>query len=127
MPDRWAKSKKDTIGWPRRLPQSRPPDGLWPTVLDRPSYYEETSGSAGIACGLYKAVRAGLVPPAMIGSAERALPAVLGRISGNGAVEGVSGGTPVLASIEAYDEVPIFPTLYGQGLTLLLLSEALKA
>jgi unsaturated rhamnogalacturonyl hydrolase len=30
----------------------------------------------------------------------------------------------VLESIEAYDTVPVFPTLYGQGLTLLLLTEA---
>ncbi|NBD25472.1 glycosyl hydrolase [Paenibacillus sp. T1] len=103
------------------------PGGLWQTVLDRPSYYEETSGSAGIACGLYKAARAGLVPRALIGSAERAVPAVLRQIRENGAVAGVSGGTPVLASIEAYDAVPIFPTLYGQGLTLMLLAEALKA
>ena len=99
--------------------------GLWPTVLDRPDYYEETSGSAGIACGLYKAVRQGLVPASMKLSADRTVPAVLKLIGHNGAVSGVSGGTPVLESVEAYNEVPIFPTLYGQGLTLLLLSEAL--
>ncbi|MBB6690871.1 glycoside hydrolase family 88 protein [Cohnella xylanilytica] len=100
--------------------------GLWPTVLDRPSYYEETSGSAGIAFGLYKAVRRGLVPASALGAADRALSAVLGKIEEDGAAGGVSGGTPVLASVEAYNEVPIFPTLYGQGLTLLLLSEALN-
>ncbi|BBH19398.1 hypothetical protein Back11_07430 [Paenibacillus baekrokdamisoli] len=44
----------------------------------------------------------------------------------DGAVDGVSGGTPVLASIEAYNEVPVFPTLYGQGLTLLLLTEVIN-
>jgi unsaturated rhamnogalacturonyl hydrolase len=99
--------------------------GLWPTVLDRPDFYEETSGSAGIACGLYKAVRMGLVPSSMQSSADQALSAVISQISHNGAVKGVSGGTPVLASVEAYNEVPIFPTLYGQGMTLLLLSEVL--
>ncbi|WP_158602323.1 glycoside hydrolase family 88/105 protein [Cohnella endophytica] len=99
--------------------------GLWPTVLDHSDYYEETSGSAGIAYGLYKAARMGLVPEAMKSSADRTVAAVLSKIADNGAVDGVSGGTPVLESVEAYDRVPIFPTLYGQGLTLLLLTEAL--
>ncbi len=98
--------------------------GLWPTVLDRPSFYEETSGSAGLACGIYKAVRLGLVPPELKAHADRAASAVAEKVAANGAVAGVSGGTPVLESVEAYDRVPVFPTLYGQGLTLMLLTEA---
>jgi unsaturated rhamnogalacturonyl hydrolase len=93
-------------------------------VLDRPDFYEETSGSAGLACGLYKAVRLGLVPAALKASADRAVAAVAARIGANGEAGGVSGGTPVLESEEAYNRVPIFPTLYGQGLVLLLLTEA---
>lgn len=100
--------------------------GLWPTVLDHPDYYEETLGSAGIAYGLYKAVRKGLVPASMNDCADRTVSAVLSQIRENGAVNGVSGGTPVLASVEAYNEVPTFPTLYGQGLVLMLLTEALN-
>lgn len=99
--------------------------GLWPTVLDRSDFYEETSGSAGIACGLYKASSRGLVPASMIEHADKALTAILTKIREDGAVDGVSGGTPVLANIEAYDQVPVFPTLYGQGVTLMLLVEAL--
>jgi len=102
------------------------PGGLWPTVLDRPEFYEETSGSAGIACGLYRAVRMGLVPASMKNCADRAFPEILSQIDDSGAVHGVSGGTPVLESIEAYNQVPTFPTLYGQGLTLLLLTEVLR-
>ncbi|MCC3371901.1 glycoside hydrolase family 105 protein [Cohnella sp. REN36] len=102
------------------------PDGLWPTVLDRPGYYAETSGSAGIACGLLKAAATGLLPASYAEHAERALPAVLERVGADGAVAGVSGGTPVLDTVEAYGEVPVFPTLYGQGLVLLLLTEALR-
>ncbi|NIK78593.1 unsaturated rhamnogalacturonyl hydrolase [Paenibacillus castaneae] len=99
--------------------------GLWPTVLDYPDYYEETSGSAGIAYGLYLAVKQNLVPHTMKGHADQALEGLLRQINERGVVAGVSGGTPVLASLEAYNEVPVFPTLYGQGLTLLLLTEAL--
>ncbi|WP_256253251.1 glycoside hydrolase family 88 protein [Paenibacillus sp. UNC496MF] len=101
------------------------PDGLWPTVLDRADFYAETSGSAGIACGLIKAARMGLVPASLAGAAAKAVPAVAAQIRADGAVAGVSGDTPMLASIDAYGEVPRFPTLYGQGLTLLL-AEALK-
>jgi len=32
----------------------------------------------------------------------------------------------VLESVAAYNKVPIFPTVYGQGLTLLLFAEALR-
>lgn len=101
--------------------------GLWPTVLDQPDYYEETSGSAGIAYGLFKGVRMGLIPDfsRAMACADRALDAIVSKIDDNGSVDGVSGGTPVLDSVAAYNEVPIFPTLYGQGLTLLLLTEAL--
>lgn len=101
--------------------------GLWPTVLDRPGFYEETSGSAGIACGLYKAARAGWVDEsAAASSADRTVTAMLDLIREDGAVLGVSGGTPVLESVEAYDEVPIFPTLYGQGMVLLLFTERMR-
>ncbi len=50
--------------------------------------------------------------------------AVLVQIEADGTV-GVSGGTPVMPSIEAYQEIPCYPSLYGQGLTLILLSLAL--
>ncbi len=100
--------------------------GLWPTVLDRPDFYEETSGSAGIACGIYKAARMGLAPASLKESADRTVLAMVAYISDNGAVRGASGGTPVLESVAAYNKVPIFPTVYGQGLTLLLFAEALR-
>ncbi len=107
-------------------------DGLWPTVLDQPSFYTETSGSAGIACGLLKAIRIGWLSDAEStegkyqSSAMAALHGVLARIDASGRVNGVSGGTPVMPTVAAYSEVPVFPTLYGQGLTLLLLTEVLR-
>ncbi|WP_197081203.1 glycoside hydrolase family 88 protein [Gordoniibacillus kamchatkensis] len=108
------------------LAQRQNSSGLWPTVLDRPGFYEETSGSAGIAYGLYLAVRQGLAPASLQHCADRTVVALLPKIRADGAVSGVSGGTPVLESVEAYNEVPVFPTLYGQGLALLLLTEALS-
>ncbi|MBB6672739.1 glycoside hydrolase family 88 protein [Cohnella nanjingensis] len=102
-------------------------DGLWSTVLDRPDFYRETSGSAGIACGIMRGIREQLLDAAMQTAADCALHAVLGLIAEDGEVLGVSSGTPVLASVEAYVRVPCHPTQYGQGLTLMLLSSCLES
>lgn len=100
------------------------PDGLWPTVMDQPGFYPETSGSAGIAAGLFRSVRMGLLEEeAGLPAAELALQAVLKRVKESGEVTGVSGGTPVMPSIEAYNGIPQYPTLYGQALALLMLVE----
>ncbi|TXK84164.1 glycoside hydrolase family 105 protein [Paenibacillus sp. N3.4] len=103
-------------------------DGLWSTVMDQTDYYREISGSAGIGYGLKKAMETGLIEPlsAYQAASDRVTEAVLPFIRDNGIVEGVSGGTPVMPSIEAYNEIPTYPTLYGQGLVLMLLSHALR-
>ncbi|AJY74275.1 glycoside hydrolase family 88/105 protein [Paenibacillus beijingensis] len=100
-------------------------DGLWPTVMVRSDFYPETSGSAGIACGIAQGVRQGILDRSMMESADRTLKAILQKIDANGEVSGVSGGTPVLDTVEAYNAIPCHPTLYGQGLVLMLLSEFL--
>lgn len=99
--------------------------GLWHTVLDRPDYYQETSASAGIACGFLKAVKGGLLDVSYLESAGAALEGILPLIAEDGEVQGVSGGTPVMPSIEAYNAIERYPALYGQGLVMQLLSEAL--
>jgi unsaturated rhamnogalacturonyl hydrolase len=100
-------------------------DGLWPTVLDRPDFYPETSGSAGIAAGWLAGMRIGWLDDTYRNPVNQALKGVLAQISPDGTVNGVSGGTPVMPNIEAYNAIPCYPTLYGQGLTLILLSLAL--
>ncbi len=97
-------------------------NGLWHTVMDRPDFNQETSGSAGIACGLLKAIRQGLISPSYLPAVEKALRGVLQKITPEGAVTGVSGGTPILNTIEEYNQLSCYPTLYGQGLTLMLLA-----
>ncbi|MNI64005.1 Unsaturated rhamnogalacturonyl hydrolase YesR [compost metagenome] len=86
----------------------------------------ETSGSAGIACGFIRGVRGGLLEPAYLASAERAIGGILPLIREDGEVQGVSGGTPVMASEVAYNEIPVYPSIYGQGLTMQLLTQALS-
>ncbi len=100
-------------------------NGLWNTVMDQTGFYPETSGSAGIAAGLLKARRMGLLGDEVLEPAHRALQGVLAQIDADGTVLGVSGGTPVMPTVDAYNQIPCYPSLYGQGLTLILLAEAL--
>jgi unsaturated rhamnogalacturonyl hydrolase len=100
-------------------------DGLWHTVLDRQDFYKETSGSAGIACGFIKAVKAGMLDNSYLALSRLTLETVLSLITSKGEVTGVSGGTAVKPTIEDYNRVRICPTLYGQGLVMQLLIESL--
>ena len=72
-----------------------------------------------------KAVRLKLLDGDYMASALMAMEGVIERINPEGAVEGVSGGTPIMPTIDAYGKLTRYPTLYGQGLTLLMLSEYL--
>lgn len=107
----------------RSLTRFQRADGLWSTVLDQPTFYAETSGSAGIACGIVKAVRQGLLEAAYLEAAYRAVDAVILKVKPSGEVTGVSGGTPIMPSVEAYNEILCYPSLFGQGLVLMLLAE----
>ncbi len=97
-------------------------NGLWHTVMDRPAFYQESSGTAGIACGVLKAVQRGLLPASYLPAVERAVTGLLQVITPQGEVTGVSGGTPIMHTIEEYNQLSRYPTLYGQGLTLMLLA-----
>lgn len=99
--------------------------GLWHTLLDDPSSYTETSGSAAIAAGMLFGVRRGLLPDEFAEPAMRALDAVLERIGADGVVGGVSAGTPIGKLREDYAQIVIAPMAYGQAMTIALLGEAL--
>ncbi|WP_019914189.1 glycoside hydrolase family 88/105 protein [Paenibacillus sp. HW567] len=107
------------------LQSNQAANGLWHTVLDRPDFVQETSGSAGIACGFIKGVKCGMLEPSYLDNAELTVKAILPLIAADGEVSGVSGGTPVMPSAEAYNEIAVYPTLYGQGLVMQLLTQAL--
>ena len=98
-------------------------NGRWHTVMDRPTFYQESSGTAGIACGILKSIHQGLLPPTYLPPVEKAVSGMLEVITPQGEVTSVSGGTPIMATIEEYNQLSRYPTLYGQGLTLMLLAE----
>ena len=100
-------------------------NGIWHTVMDRPDFYQETSGSSGFAAGIMKSVRIGMLDACYIASVTKTMETIMTKINDEGAVEGVSGGTPIMPTIEAYGKLTSYPTLYGEGLTLMMFSEYL--
>jgi unsaturated rhamnogalacturonyl hydrolase len=101
--------------------------GLWHTVLDDPESYIETSGSAGIAYGILKGIRLGLLDGRYAETAEKAIGAVLGMIGADGTVAGVSAGTGMGYDRDHYRNIIIAPMAYGQSLTIMALSERLRS
>ncbi|MGG4144079.1 glycoside hydrolase family 88 protein [Paenibacillus algorifonticola] len=110
----------------KRLAELQEASGLWRTVLNRKDTYTETSATAGIAYGLLKGIRLGLISEQYREVAERALDAVVASIDEEGYVTGGSSGTPVKADAEAYNQIPYEITPFTQGLALLALHEGLQ-
>ena len=100
--------------------------GLWHTVLDDPTSYEEVSGTAAIAAGILKGIRLGILDDSYLDCAERAIKGILKNIDKDGTVLNVSGGTGMGMNAEHYKNILIAPMAYGQSLTILALAEALK-
>jgi unsaturated rhamnogalacturonyl hydrolase len=100
--------------------------GLWHTVLQDPTSYEEVSGSAAIAAGILKGIKTGLLDSSYQAAADKAIEAVCQNISEDGTVLNVSAGTGMGMDKEHYRNITIMPMAYGQSLTLIALYEALK-
>lgn len=98
--------------------------GLFNTLLDDEGSYYETSATAGIAYGVHKGIRLGLLDRNVFGDmCNKAIDAVVSKISEDGTVEGVSFGTGMGHNLQFYKDIAIRPTAYGQGLTFLMLTE----
>jgi unsaturated rhamnogalacturonyl hydrolase len=98
-------------------------NGLFGTLLDDPSAYDETSCAAGISYGVRRGIKAGFLDESHMAMAEKAGRAVLSKINSEGEVGGVSGGTPIMPTLADYKTIEIRPALYGQALALLMLCE----
>ena len=111
----------------RVLKELQSSSGLWHTVLDEPSSYEETSGSAAIAYGVLKGIRKGILGQDYKNMADKAISGILHNIEKDGTVINVSAGTPVGNDKEHYKNILIAPMAYGQSLCMMALTEALLA
>lgn len=110
----------------KALKELQSSSGLWHTVLDDPTSYEEVSGSAAITAGILKGIRMGILDDSYLECAWKAVRAILANIDDDGTVLNVSGGTGMGANKEHYKNILIAPMAYGQSLTILALIQALE-
>lgn len=97
-------------------------NGLWRTVLDDPSSYEELSASCGIAAAM-----ASNGNPLHTPNLEKAFAGIWENISADGRLENVSGGTAVMRDLEGYHNISRkWIQGWGQGLALSFLVSVLR-
>lgn len=98
--------------------------GLWTTVLTEQETYLETSAAAGIAYGIEKGIRLGIIDSKYSFVAERGIRGVLAYLDWDGILRGVSAGTGVQSHPGEYHVIARDRLQgYGQGLLLMMLSE----
>ncbi len=106
------------------LLNSQRPDGRWNTLLNQSDSYPETSATAAIGYAFAKCAHLGVLGKEFAVAGKLALDAVRQQISSEGELLGVSGSTPLLAELEAYNNIPNdLISTWGQGIGLLALSE----
>ncbi len=110
----------------KALKELQAPSGLWHTVLDDPTSYEEVSGTASIVAGILEGIGSGILDDSYIEPAKRAVGAILDNIDADGTVLNVSGGTGMGMNADHYKNILIAPMAYGQSLTIVALAEALE-
>lgn len=101
--------------------------GLFHTILDDPTSYEEASGTAAITAGLIRGIRLGLLDETFIPCVRKAVTGLCGCVDTDGTVLKVSAGTAMGMDAEHYKHIGIRPMAYGQALTLIAFAEALKS
>lgn len=101
-------------------------NGLWHTILDDDSSYEETSASCGIGCALVNYIE--LEQLVMYKKyVEKVINGVCSKITADGTVHDVSGGTAVMYDADGYKKIPKERIQgWGQGLALAFLCECVK-
>lgn len=100
--------------------------GLFHTILDDSTSYEEASGTAAIAAGLIRGVELGILDKSFETCAWRAIDALCECVDDDGTVLKVSAGTAMGMNSDHYKNISIRPMAYGQALTLIAFAEALK-
>ncbi|WP_261806719.1 glycoside hydrolase family 88/105 protein [Lapidilactobacillus luobeiensis] len=98
--------------------------GLWKTVLDDPTSYDETSATAGFLYGMIRAKELKIINGDKVDQAiAGATVGVLKEIDSVGHVRSVSSGTPVGQDRDFYNNIAITDMPYGQALSILALSQ----
>lgn len=109
----------------KALAEYQAESGLWHTLINDPTSYEESSAAAGFAYGILKAVHKNYLPKKYEKIAYQAIEGLLNQIDENGTVQNVSVGTGMGDSLDFYKNIGITAMPYGQSLTVLCLTELL--
>lgn len=107
----------------RTLCELQADNGMWHTVLDDPFSPQESSATAGIAYGMLRGIRMGILDQSVSAAALRAVEAVMARIDDDGLVQEASRGTMLGWDIQYYCDIAMAPVPYAQALAMLLLLE----
>ena len=99
--------------------------GLFHTVIDDETSYEEVSGTAAMAAGLLRGIKLGILSEDYKECADKAIAAICDNVDTDGTVLNVSAGTAMGMDAQHYKNIQIRPMAYGQSLTLVALCEAL--
>lgn len=99
--------------------------GLWHTLITDTDSYLETSGSAGIAFGILRAVHKHYIDARYEQIANRAIDGVLAQMGEHGQLANVSVGTALSEDLDYYRNIACTDMPYGQSLAVLALTEAL--
>ena len=94
-------------------------DGLFGTLIDDTDRYGETSATAGICYGVKKGIELGYINRKYMSIYNKGIKELKLFVAENGELGGVSTGTPVMPTKEAYKNIEVYPTLYGQSLAIL--------
>lgn len=106
------------------LKRVQKPDGGFATVINNPDSYTEISASAGIAAGIAKAIKAGIVDKSeYCRVVDAAAKCVEAAVAEDGTVTNVSTGTPVMNNEAGYEGIALTSALYGQALAIALFAE----
>ena len=107
----------------KELKKLQKEDGGFGTILDDLTSYTEMSVTAGIIAGMIKTAKTGIIDEAEFKPAiERDIQCVKDDISSDVSVMHVSSGTPVMPDADGYRTIKVMPTLYGQALTIAMLT-----
>ena len=101
------------------------PDGMFHTILDDKTTYRKMSATAALGYAALKGVRMGILDEEFLVMGRKATDAALDHIQADGVVDNASSGTSGFIAYDDYNQIPISPRLYGQALTILLMTEYL--
>lgn len=109
----------------KALAEYQDESGLWPTLIDDPDSYLESSATAGFAFGILKGIRKRYISRDYLPLAEKAIKGLIDQINEDGEVENVSIGTALEDNLDYYRNIRKTTMPYGQSLAILALTEYL--